>query len=87
MENGQLHDVEQVTAALIVFGGTTGALLISTPKPALFSALRRVRQLVWEETEDSPEMIEELIRHSRKARVSGILSLDSEIDEIGEPFL
>jgi len=87
MENGQLRDVEQVTAALIVFGGTAGAVLVSTPNPALFSALNRARQLVWEETEDSAAMIEEIIRHSKKARALGILSLDSEIDEIGEPFL
>jgi chemotaxis protein MotA len=87
MENGQLHDVEQVTAALIVFGGTTGAILVSTPNPALLSALRRVRQLVWEQTEDSAAMIAEMIRLSRQARASGILSLDSETDEIGEPFL
>jgi chemotaxis protein MotA len=87
MENGQLHDVEQVTAALIVFGGTAGATLVSTPNAVLFSAFRRVRTLVWEETEDSSAMIEELIRHSRKARGSGILSLDAEIDEVAEPFL
>jgi len=87
MENGQLHDVEQVTAALIVFGGTAGAILVSTPSAVLGSAFRRIRTLVWDETEDSSAMIEELIRHARKARTSGILSLDAEIDDITEPFL
>jgi chemotaxis protein MotA len=87
MENGQLHDVEQVTAALIVFGGTAGAVLVGTPTAVLFSALRRAGGLVWDDIEDSPAMIEELIRHSRKARGSGILSLDAEIEEVSEPFL
>ena len=82
-----MHDVEQVTAALIVFGGTAGATLVGTPNAVLFSAFRRLRALVWEAKEDSSAMIVELIRHSRKARASGILSLDAEIDEIAEPFL
>jgi chemotaxis protein MotA len=87
MENGQLNDVAQVTAALIVFGGTAGAVLVGTPNAVLFSAFRRVRMLVWEDAEDTPAMIEDLIRRSRKARGSGILSLDAEIEEIAEPFL
>jgi chemotaxis protein MotA len=87
LEKGELRDVGQVTAGLIVFGGTIGAVLISTPKIVLFSALRRARSLLWEEVEDSSAIIEELIRYSRKARSTGIISLDSEAQEIEEPFL
>jgi chemotaxis protein MotA len=87
LEKGELRDVGQVTAGLIVFGGTIGAVLVSTPKIALFDALRRARSLLWEEVEDSSAIIEELIRYSKKARSTGIISLDSEVQTIEEPFL
>lgn len=87
MERGELRDVGQVTAALIVFGGTLGSVLVSTPTTALLSAFNRVRNLVWEDVEDSGAMVGELIGYSRVARASGVLSLDSRIDAIGEPFL
>jgi chemotaxis protein MotA len=87
MEKGELRDVGQVTAALIVFGGTAGAVLVSTPNVVLFSAVRRGRSLLWDEVEDPDAIIEELIRYSTKARRTGIVSLDSEAQEIEEPFL
>jgi chemotaxis protein MotA len=86
LEKGEVRDVGQVTAALIVFGGTTGAVLVSTPNIKLLSALRRASSLLWEELEDPSAVIEELIRYSRKARATGILSLESEAEEIEEPF-
>jgi chemotaxis protein MotA len=86
LEKGEVSDVGQVTAALIVFGGTVGAVLVSTPNGALLSALRRLRSLLWEEQEEPSAVIEELIRYSRKARATGIVSLESEAEEIEEPF-
>jgi chemotaxis protein MotA len=87
MERGELRDVGQVTAALIVFGGTAGAVLVSTPVSLLLSALRRARSLVWESKENASSILEELIQYGTKARRSGIISLDSEAQEIQNPFL
>lgn len=87
LEKGELHDVGQVTAALIVFGGTAGAVLVSTPNAMLLSALRRARLLVWEDVETASSVLEELILYATKARQSGIVSLDSEAHEIRNPFL
>ena len=42
LEGGRLKDVAQFTAALIVLGGTTGAVLISTPLRTVLGAQRRV---------------------------------------------
>ena len=35
MEGGKLQDIAQVTSALIVLGGTLGAVMITTPLPVL----------------------------------------------------
>jgi chemotaxis protein MotA len=87
MERGELRDVGQATAALIVFGGTAGAVLVSTPVSLLLSAMRRARSLVWESKENASSILEELIQYGTKARRSGIISLDSEAQEIRNPFL
>ena len=41
LEHGKLQDVSQFTAALIVFGGTLGAVMITTPLPVLLRAARQ----------------------------------------------
>jgi chemotaxis protein MotA len=87
MENGALGDVGQVTAALIVFGGTIGAVLIGTPNAVLLSAFRRGLTLFWDNVEDTSKMIDDLIVYAKKARGAGILALDSEIENMEEPFL
>jgi len=87
LEKGDLHDVGQVTAALIVFGGTAGALLVSTPTRMLSSALRRAQALFWEDKENASSILEELIGYATKARHSGIVSLDSDVQDIRNLFL
>jgi chemotaxis protein MotA len=87
MEKGELADVGQVTAALIVFGGTIGAVLIGTPNAVLLSAFRRGVTLFWDDVEEPSRMIEDLIKYARKARGEGILALDSEIEKMEDPFL
>ena len=43
MEGGKLEDVKQVTSALIVLGGTIGAVMITTPLPVLIRAVKKSR--------------------------------------------
>src|SRR5579871_1891564 len=40
LEKGKLQDILQVTAAMIVLGGTMGATLVTTPLPVFLRALR-----------------------------------------------
>ena len=42
LEGGRLSQVLQPTAAMIVFGGTTGAVLIQFPLPVVLEAVRRL---------------------------------------------
>ena len=43
MEGGKLQDIAQVTSALIVLGGTLGAVMITTPLPVLTSRREAVQ--------------------------------------------
>jgi chemotaxis protein MotA len=87
LEKGQVRDVTQVTAALIVFGGTIGAVVVATPKSALISAARRAPSVLWSNAEEPAALIEELVGYSLTARRAGAIALESEVEEIDERFL
>lgn len=87
LEGGEPQQIIQGTAALIVLGGTVGAVLISTPIETVIRALRRLKT-VFIEPPGSPEaVIEEIILYAGKARKSGIVSLESETQDIANSFL
>ena len=87
MEGGKLRDVAQITAALIVLGGTTGAVLISMPMSVVAGALRRFAG-VFHETGDPPgAVIDEVIRYATKARKNGLVSLEQDAELVQDPFL
>lgn len=87
IEGGNLGQILQPTAAMIVFGGTLGAVLIQFPLPVVVCAAKHLGQIVTD-GEQSPEaLIAELVGYANKARREGIVSLDSELPKIQEPFL
>ena len=45
LEGGAIQDVAQVTAGIIVVGGTLGAVMVNTPGPVLRGAIRRFREV------------------------------------------
>jgi chemotaxis protein MotA len=87
LENGSIQDVTQVTAALIVFGGTFGAVLVTTPLPVFLQALAGLRDVFLEKSSSASETIETLIRFATQARRQGIVSLETEAGSVADPFL
>lgn len=87
LEGGNLGQVLQPTAALIVFGGTLGAILIQYPLPVARTALRRLAQVFVEPVQNAQSTIDRLVRYANQARREGIISLDRELPTIDEPFL
>lgn len=87
MEGGKMKDVAQITAALIVLGGTCGAVMVSTPTYMLAAALRRLGHVIVDPTESPEAVIEELIRYATAARRNGLVSLENDAMQIQNPFL
>lgn len=87
LEGGNLGQVLQPTAAMIVFGGTLGAILIQYPLPVVFAAFRRLAQVFVEPVQSAQSRIETLVKYANQARREGIISLDKELAAIDEPFL
>ena len=87
LEGGNFRQILQPTAAMIVFGGTLGAVMLQFPLPVVMSAFRRLGSVFFTR-EHSPEVtIRRLVKYAQKARRQGIVSLDAELPEIQDPFL
>jgi chemotaxis protein MotA len=87
LEGGKLSQVIQPTAAIIVFGGTLGAVLLQYPMPVVASAFRRLVQVFLERKLDPQQTVQQLVIFANKARRYGMISLDADLPSLSDPFL
>jgi len=87
LEGGRVAQLLQPTAALIVFGGTLGAVLLQYPLPTVLTAFASLRKVFFEHTDDPVAAVTEMVGYAQKARKEGIVSLDAQLESIREPFL
>jgi chemotaxis protein MotA len=87
IEGGKLTDIAQITALMIVLGGTIGAVMVTTPLKTLIRAAKYLGNVFFEEEEDPREVIEEIIAYATKARKNSIMSLEADLPNIADPFL
>jgi chemotaxis protein MotA len=87
LEKGSIQDVAQGTAAMIVLGGTFGAVLVTTPMAIVLRALKGCGAVFFQPPDDVQETIQSLIHYAGKARKHGIVSLESDAPTIEDPFL
>ena len=87
LEGGNVGQLLQPTAAMIVFGGTLGAVLINFPLLVVWSAFLRLANMFREPGDSARAMIETLVKYANRARRDGIVSLDADLVNIPEPFL
>jgi chemotaxis protein MotA len=87
LEGGNLGQILQPTAAMIVFGGTLGAVMLQFPLAILLLAIRQLGLVFVTPRRDQQAMIRQLVEYAQKARREGIVSLDAELNAIEDPFL
>jgi len=87
IEGGNLGQILQPTAALIVFGGTMGAVLLQFPMPTVLAAFRSLGHLFVAPRKHNDQLIRLLVSFANKARRNGVVSLDSDLQTIENPFL
>jgi chemotaxis protein MotA len=80
-------DMVGPSAALIVFGGTLGATLLSHPTSVVKFALHRVKDIFFEESHDLNATIDAVVGFATHARKNGLVSLDAEAEAIPDPYL
>jgi chemotaxis protein MotA len=87
LEGGNLRQVLQPTAAMIVFGGTIGAVMLQFPTSVVLQAMRRLGSVFLSPSQTPQSTIQRLVQYAQKARRDGIVSLDAELEQIADPFL
>jgi len=87
LEGGNLQQIVQPTAAMIVFGGTLGAVMLQFPLPVVMHALRRLGSVFVAPKQNAQATIQRLVQFAQKARREGIVSLDADLAQIEDPFL
>ncbi len=87
LEGGKITDVSQLTAAMIVLGGTLGAVMVTTPLSVLGGAVRQIQMVFFDRSQPTGAVVEEIIGYATKARKNGLVSLEEDAQAVADPFL
>ncbi len=87
LDGGKVGQMIQPTAALIVFGGTLGAVMVQFPFSIVMQAARHLKGIFFPEEDTASQLIDDLLRYALRARRNGLVSLDPELEFIENPFL
>jgi chemotaxis protein MotA len=87
LEGGALRSLLQTAAAVIVFGGTLGAVLLSFSPADVRSAWFSLKSVFLVPTESVNDTINAILRYARVARKDGILALEDEAADAKDPLL
>jgi len=87
IEGGAASALFELPAFIIVFGGTLGAVLLQSSSVQFIHAVTLLKWVFFPPKYDVEEGIEKIVDWAEKARESGYLSLEREIDDEPEPFV
>ena len=80
LEGGQLGGLLQITAALIVFGGTFAAVLISFPVAKLRTVPKALALAFMSKSPAQDDVIEDIVGMSSISRREGVLAFEKKSD-------
>lgn len=87
LEGGKASSLLQLTALVIVLGGTVGAVLIQTPWRDFKIAMGHLPWVFMPPVYGRAPTMEKIIDWSRMARRDGLLSLEQRMEEETDPFV
>ena len=87
LEGGAIGSILQGTAAIIVFGGTAGATLLSFPFADVSRAVFSLRDVFFGGRPDSEQVIRRIVDFSVIGRRNGLVALESELEFVNDSFL
>lgn len=87
LEGGHVGSLVQSTAALIVFGGTFGAVAVNFPKKDFIRGFKLLKLAITEKKSDSEEIVKQIVELASVARRDGVLALEQRLPSIEDEFL
>jgi chemotaxis protein MotA len=76
-----------VVAAMIVLGGTIGAVMVTTPLSVFLRAIKKFGAVFLDRAQPVAGTIDDIITFAAQARKQGIVSLEQQAGSIQDPFL
>lgn len=87
IDGGTVLSLLRGPAALIVFGGTFAATLVSYSPKVVAGAIRAAVRSFKDPDDDLDELSAELVALSVRAHRRGLLALEADLDRMNDPFL
>ena len=87
LEGGSLRSLMQPTAAMVVFGGTVAALLVSFPMATLRRTVTTVREAFLQAPPQMRSLVVELGNMALRSKKKGLMSLETSAMESKDRFL
>ena len=87
LTGGSLGLFINIPSALIVLGGTLGAVMISFPLKDMLGLMGVIKNAFFAKEEPVHEVIGLLVKFAERARREGILALEKQMEEVSDTFL
>lgn len=87
LEGGHVGSLKQGAAAVIVFGGTIGAVAVAFPLRDFVRGLKLAGKAFGDKKSDVGAIVQQLVDLAGVARRDGVLALEQRLPEIKDPFL
>ncbi len=87
LEGGHFGSILGASAAMIVLGGTIGAVLVQFPLATVKGSLVGMIGTLKKPKYDAGRLVEEIVDYANRARKDGILSLEKAVAQASHPFL
>jgi chemotaxis protein MotA len=87
LEGGHLGSIMQLTAFIIVMGGTVGAVMVNYPMPVFLKALSNAKMVFFNVHVNSKAMIAQIVELATLSRKQGLLALEGKLKTMTDPFL
>lgn len=87
LEGGNVTQLLQLTAAMIVLGGTAGAIVGSFPPGDIKDALLSLKDVLMPPKVNFESLISEIVGFAQKARKEGVIVLEKEAKNASDPLL
>ena len=87
LEGGNIGSLMQLTAFMIVIGGTVSAVMLQSTPKQFVAGVRMLKWIFQPPALDHDKMIREIINWSQTARKGGLLALEGYINLQKDPFI
>ena len=87
LEGGHVSSLLQITAFIIVIGGTIGAVMLQSSVKVFFLGMKMSKWVFKPPVREPESLIDQIVVWSNTSRKGGLLALEPLIQELSEPFM